>query len=63
MVALKVNMLAEKISSTYLLVSDSHVLQARRIVGHMMECIEDESPAGKATLQGACIEPSIWVFR
>ncbi|KAF8137146.1 hypothetical protein EV363DRAFT_1534747 [Boletus edulis] len=44
---LKVSMLAERISGTYLRVSDLYIMPAQREVGHLLQFQEDRSEEGK----------------
>jgi len=44
---LKVSMLAERISATYLRVSDLYIMPAQREVGHLLQFQEDRSEEGK----------------
>ncbi|KAI9458447.1 hypothetical protein HD554DRAFT_1710139 [Boletus coccyginus] len=44
---LKVSMLAERISQTYLRVSDLYIMPAQREVGHLLQFQEDRSEEGK----------------
>ncbi|KAG8216620.1 hypothetical protein J3R82DRAFT_6808 [Butyriboletus roseoflavus] len=47
MCPLKVSMLAERISRTYLRVSDLYIMPAQREVGHLLQFQEDRSAEGK----------------
>ncbi|KAK7054715.1 hypothetical protein VNI00_003178 [Paramarasmius palmivorus] len=51
MLPLRVSMLAEKISTTYLTVSDRYILPAQRSVGGMMQFSDDTSEQGRAALR------------
>jgi hypothetical protein len=48
---LKVSMLAERISRTYLRVSDLYIMPAQREVGHLLQFQEDRSEEGKRLFQ------------